>query len=436
VTTYSPETDNCNGKKTVKMALASRLLAHRIIVAFERAARRIGNPSLLLSRDQEDRASINFNRPRFLNSIDDTVINPLAAELSRLADDERLELLLVGASFGENLEKASSNTSSNNSTNKFKQKLLKPPPTSFSAGADLIKGWRIIERRRKEGTIDVADRIYLINFYRSQYLLQKLSKRITTVTIMDGITMGSAVLFGFNSNFSVATERTVWAVPEVTIGSVPDVGCHYHLNKKASTGRLLALTGARLKGQEVSALGLSTHFCKSSLLPALSNQLASCKPGEVGEVLDQFMRESGGRGGGEEENRLNIAWAEAEQAGHLAGTFARLAELAPEYKNLLTRACPLSVRVTARLLEDGAKDTHSEALLRAYSVAGNIYFCPEMSRGIEAALLGGGRAAPNWSFSSLDKVPDTLVEHCFSNKFKEGQLSLAQLQEKDTSLPY
>ena len=32
---------------------------------------------------------------------------------------------------------------------------------------------------------------------------------------MDGITMGSAVLFGFNSNFSVATERTVWAVPEV-----------------------------------------------------------------------------------------------------------------------------------------------------------------------------------------------------------------------------
>ena len=37
-----------------------------------------------------------------------------------------------------------------------------------------------------------------------------------------------------------------------------------------------------------------------------------------------------------------------------------------------------------RLLEDGAKDTHSEALLRAYSVAGNIYFCPEMSRGDRA----------------------------------------------------
>jgi len=248
--------------------------------------------------------------------------------------------------------------------------------------------------------------------------------------------MGSAVLFGFNSRFSVATERTIWAVPEVTIGSVPDVGCHYHLNKKRSTGRLLALTGARLKGKEVSGLGISTHFCKAALLPKLCHQLGSCKPDEVGELLDQFMRESGGRGGGKEENRLNIAWEEAEKTGHLAETFVRLAELAPEHKGLLKRACPLSVRVAERLLEEGSNDSHSEALLRAYSVAGNIYFCPEMSRGIEAALLGGGRAAPNWSFPSLDQVPDTIVEHCFSHKFKEGELSLAQLEEKDTTLPY
>ena len=49
--------------------------------------------------------------------------------------------------------------------------------------------------------------------------------------------------------------------------------------------RLLALTGARLKGNQVSALGLSTHFCKSSLLPKLCQEMAFCKPGEVGQVL-------------------------------------------------------------------------------------------------------------------------------------------------------
>ena len=72
----------------------------------------------------------------------------------------------------------------------------------------------------------------------------------------------------------------------------------------------------------MSALGLSTHFCKSSLLPELCNQLASCKLVEVEQLLDEFMQESGGRGG-EEENRLNNAWDEAEKVGDLAGTFAR-----------------------------------------------------------------------------------------------------------------
>ena len=37
-------------KIATKMSLASRLLAHRLVVAFERASRRLGKPSLLLSR--------------------------------------------------------------------------------------------------------------------------------------------------------------------------------------------------------------------------------------------------------------------------------------------------------------------------------------------------------------------------------------------------
>ena len=34
------------------------------------------------------------------------------------------------------------------------------------------------------------------------------------------------------------------------------------------------------------------------------------------------------------------------------------------------------------------------------------------------------------------QVPESLVEHCFSHKFKEGQLSFTQLDERDTSLAY
>ena len=85
--------------------------------------------------------------------------------------------------------------------------------------------------------------------------------------------------------------------------------------------RLLALTGARLKGSEVSGLGLASHFCKSTLIPSLSNELAVCKPEEVEDILDHFMRESGGRG--PEENLLAAAWAKAEDSEDVKGTFAR-----------------------------------------------------------------------------------------------------------------
>ena len=51
--------------------------------------------------------------------------------LTRLVDDERLELLLVGGNLGGSLEPGDKL--------KSKRKIFKPPPTSFSAGADLIK---------------------------------------------------------------------------------------------------------------------------------------------------------------------------------------------------------------------------------------------------------------------------------------------------------
>ena len=85
--------------------------------------------------------------------------------------------------------------------------------------------------------------------------------------------------------------------------------------------RLLALTGARLKGSEVSGLGLASHFCKSALIPSLSKELAVCKAEEVEQVLDHFMQESGGRG--PEENLLAAAWAKAEDSEDVKGTFAR-----------------------------------------------------------------------------------------------------------------
>ena len=70
-------------------------------------------------------------------------------------------------------------------------------------------------RYEKYGVIAEAERLYLVNIYRAQQLASSLATTATVLSLMDGLVMGSGTMFGLNSSHSLATERTVWALPEV-----------------------------------------------------------------------------------------------------------------------------------------------------------------------------------------------------------------------------
>ena len=72
-------------------------------------------------------------------------------------------------------------------------------------------------RHEQTGRIAEADRLYLVNIYRTQHLTKRVSSAgAGAVSLMDGVVMGSGALFGLNSNWSVVTERSVWGIPEVS----------------------------------------------------------------------------------------------------------------------------------------------------------------------------------------------------------------------------
>jgi len=69
---------------------------------------------------------------------------------------------------------------------------------------------------------------------------------------MDGITMGGGVGLSVHGHFRIATERTVFAMPETVIGFFPDVGASFFLSRlDGMIGRYLALTSERLSGVQV-----------------------------------------------------------------------------------------------------------------------------------------------------------------------------------------
>lgn len=61
--------------------------------------------------------------------------------------------------------------------------------------------------------------------------------------------MGGGVGLSIHGKYRIATEKTLFAMPETAIGLFPDVGATYFLSRlKGSLGTYLGLTGHRLKG--------------------------------------------------------------------------------------------------------------------------------------------------------------------------------------------
>ncbi len=91
-------------------------------------------------------------------------------------------------------------------------------------------------------------------FFRREFALNHLVATVSkpVVSILDGIVMGGGAGISIHGQFRVATENTLFAMPETAIGYWPDVGASFFLPRlEGGLGYFLGLTGARLKGCDV-----------------------------------------------------------------------------------------------------------------------------------------------------------------------------------------
>src|SRR5437763_1614893 len=96
-------------------------------------------------------------------------------------------------------------------------------------------------------------------FFREEYELIREIHRFPKpyLAIVDGITMGGGAGISVNGAYRVATERTLFAMPETGIGLFPDVGATRFLNRcPGHVGRYLGLTGARGNAADALYYGL------------------------------------------------------------------------------------------------------------------------------------------------------------------------------------
>ncbi|KAI8059906.1 ClpP/crotonase-like domain-containing protein [Gongronella butleri] len=115
------------------------------------------------------------------------------------------------------------------------------------------------------------------------------------VSMIDGITMGAGGGLAVNGPFRVATERTMYAMPETAIGLFPDVSCNFYLPRlDGELGTYLAMTGHVIKGHDVLYAGIATHFVPSDQLPALTERLSLLQDFDhatIDATINEFARD-------------------------------------------------------------------------------------------------------------------------------------------------
>ena len=128
---------------------------------------------------------------------------------------------------------------------------------AFSAGGDVVELYHHILKNKREPLSPVKD--FFKTEYETDYLLHKMDKPI--VLWGNGIVMGGGMGLFMSASHPIATENSLFAMPEITIGFFPDVGAsHFLTQTPKNLGLYIALTACRFNAKTLQYLNLGQWF--------------------------------------------------------------------------------------------------------------------------------------------------------------------------------
>ncbi len=284
----------------------------------------------------------------------------------------------------------------------------------FCAGGDIRK---VAQSGRGDGR-DAAD------FFRIEYTLNTRIKAFPKpfIAVLDGITMGGGVGISVHGSHRIATEKTIFAMPETGIGLFPDVGGGWFLPRlSGELGTWLALTGAQVRGGDVVAAGLATHFVPSDRIGDL--KAAIIRDG-VGAISGQPVATPAFA---EHAAVIDRCFAGDSVQGIVDALHSDGGDWAKAQADILMRRSPLSLTVSLRQLRAGRRMTSfAEVMRMEYRIACHITRSNDFSEGVRAVIEDKDNA-PRWSPQSLDAVGEDLVERMFA-PLGDAELQLPEME--------
>ena len=332
---------------------------------------------------------LRLNRPNALHSLNRQMVRDMASALIEWRDDPDVRIILIDHA---------------------------PAPDGdpkrargFCAGGDVVDISQNVEGH------EAAARAFFFDEYRLNHLEYTYPK--PGVAFMDGITMGGGVGIALPCRYRVATERTLMAMPETTIGIFPDVGGGRYLSRlRGRLAQFLALTGARLSGAEAMRLRLATHYIPSDRLEDAKQRIID-QPFRTQAVLDELSEEAlpdapimGNLA------RIDRYFASDRLEDILAALDAGAAEgdawAAKEAATIRSKS-PMACKVSLKLLVESPCQLHFVDEMRMeYGIMVRLIRHPDFREGVRALLIDKDNK-PNWHPTRPEAIGEADVQAFF-----------------------
>jgi enoyl-CoA hydratase len=262
-------------------------------------------------------------------------------------------------------------------------------------------------------------------FFREEYRLIRDIHRFPKpyIAIMDGVTMGGGAGISVNGSCRIATERTLFAMPETGIGLFPDVGATRFLNRcPGRIGRYLGLSGTRLGAADALYCGLATHFVPQDRVDALLQALAETawqrgrEFARTDALLAEFAADPGPAPLAASRPAIDRCFAADtidEILAALAAPGGEAAEWAAATRTALLAKSPTSIKVTLRQLARGRDFDLEAALILEYRLSQHFMAGNDFYEGVRAVVIDKDRN-PRWRPAVLGAVDEAMVESYFA----------------------
>ncbi|KAF2189090.1 3-hydroxyisobutyryl-CoA hydrolase mitochondrial precursor [Zopfia rhizophila CBS 207.26] len=350
--------------------------------------------------------SIELNRPKKLNSLNGSMARKIIPRLQEWTKSELANVIVI-----------------------------KGAGRAFCAGGDVaaLAEWN---KKGPDGQQKSSD--YFGLEYKLDHLIATYSKPY--VAFIDGITMGGGVGLSIHAPFRIATENTLFAMPETTIGFFPDVGASFFLPRmEGQLGTYLALTSEQLRGVDVFYHGVATHYIHSSTLPNLESRLAELQFPDYMDLNQRFKIinstiEEFSTGlpserptiSGELRNTIDRVFSNDQpsieailnslkdvQKDSASEPFQKWAE---RTIGTIQARSPISVAVTLHQMRVGREWSIAETFQREYDIAAHFMAHPDFVEGVTARLIERKKERPNWKPNTFEEVRPDQVAQFFEKK--------------------